>query len=237
MNVHGVGAGIPPNRNIGRGAGADSGQVQPPVAESTPSESGKTRGVIRLLQEGHFKGVVDVRLRINFHDEISQLGSQAVGEEFSEASEPFFAGVDEGFENLLTAISATVDQTTSATDLFDSFKTSINGLADAFLNGGGADFGSVASQIQTDFDSFIVQLQVELDLQVDDSFLDDFRSAFTQRLGQLADSVSSTANVLPEISAASENGVAYAKFMEILNGLNAPAPDAQAEPPLPEVLA
>ena len=74
-------------------------------------------------------------------------------------------------------------------------------------------------------------------MQVDDSFLDDFRSAFTQRLGQLADFVSSTANVLPEISAASENGVAYAKFMENLNGLNAPAPDAQAEPPLPEVLA
>jgi hypothetical protein len=26
--------------------------------------------VIRLLQAGHFKGVADVRLRINFHEEL-----------------------------------------------------------------------------------------------------------------------------------------------------------------------
>lgn len=34
------------------------------------------RGVIRQLQEGHFRGVADVRLRINFHDEIAALENE-----------------------------------------------------------------------------------------------------------------------------------------------------------------
>lgn len=237
MNVHGVGAGIQPNRQVGRNAAANSDTVQTPAAESAPSESGKTSGVIRLLQEGHFKGVADVRLRINFNDEIAQLGSQAVGADFAAASEAFFAGLDTKFENLLTAVAATVDQTTSATDLFNTFKTSINDLALAFLNNGGTDFASVASLIQTDFDAFVAELQVQLDLQVDDSLLDDFRAAFTLLLGQLADSVASSAQALPVVSPPSGNGVAYAKFMDILNGLNAPAPDAETDPPLPDILA
>ncbi len=32
----------------------------------------KVPGVIRLLEAGHFKGVADVRLRINFHDQLEQ---------------------------------------------------------------------------------------------------------------------------------------------------------------------
>ena len=45
------------------------------VAEAGESEE-KTRGVIRLLQAGHFKGVADVRLRINFHEELQALENQ-----------------------------------------------------------------------------------------------------------------------------------------------------------------
>jgi len=45
------------------------------VTEKSESEE-KTRGVIRLLQAGHFKGVADVRLRINFHEELQALENQ-----------------------------------------------------------------------------------------------------------------------------------------------------------------
>ena len=37
--------------------------------DSDESDTGAS-GVLRLLQDGHFKGVADVRLRINFHEEI-----------------------------------------------------------------------------------------------------------------------------------------------------------------------
>jgi hypothetical protein len=46
--------------------------VTPEVENSNQSQ----RGVIRQLQEGHFKGVPDVRLRINFHDEIVALENE-----------------------------------------------------------------------------------------------------------------------------------------------------------------
>jgi len=62
----------------------DSVQAVSEAPETENSAEGQ-KGVIRLLQEGHFKGVADVRLRINFHDEISaieneQLKSVADGE-------------------------------------------------------------------------------------------------------------------------------------------------------------
>lgn len=50
-------------------------------ADAAPEREGaaeRARGVIRLLQEGHFKGVADVRLRINFFDELQAAGSARV---------------------------------------------------------------------------------------------------------------------------------------------------------------
>jgi hypothetical protein len=38
----------------------------------------KLRGVIRNLMNGHYKGVADVRLRINFHDELTSLEQGSV---------------------------------------------------------------------------------------------------------------------------------------------------------------
>ena len=46
-----------------------------PKAPKTENSAEGQKGVLRLLQEGHFKGVADVRLRINFHDEISAMES------------------------------------------------------------------------------------------------------------------------------------------------------------------
>jgi hypothetical protein len=54
-------------------------------APETENSAEGQKGVLSLLQEGHFNGVADVRLRINFYDEISameneQLKSVADGE-------------------------------------------------------------------------------------------------------------------------------------------------------------
>jgi hypothetical protein len=43
------------------------------------------RGVLRLLQEGHFKGVADLRLRINFFDQLAAIGQGESGEESTDA--------------------------------------------------------------------------------------------------------------------------------------------------------
>ena len=67
----------------------DEGLLGPASAEneSTVEQTGESTdadGVIRLLQEGHFKGVSDLRLRINFFDQLSAIEAQqlqAVAEE------------------------------------------------------------------------------------------------------------------------------------------------------------
>ena len=38
---------------------------------------GEAKGVVRLLQEGHFKGVADLRHRINFHEQLQHATNQA----------------------------------------------------------------------------------------------------------------------------------------------------------------
>ena len=40
------------------------------------TEDSDSDGVLRLLQEGHFKGVSDIRLRINFYNELAAIEAQ-----------------------------------------------------------------------------------------------------------------------------------------------------------------
>ena len=55
------------------------------AVQADAAESEESKGVIRLLQAGHFTGVADVRLRINFHDQLQQLEAQNAGKAFAEA--------------------------------------------------------------------------------------------------------------------------------------------------------
>lgn len=69
---------------------------EPPVAdepEPTEEETQEARGVLRLLQEGHFKGVADIRLRINFSEELAdaQLAGLSTPKGNGKAYEKFLA--------------------------------------------------------------------------------------------------------------------------------------------------
>lgn len=48
----------------------------PSAGEGEESGAEQVKGVLRLLQEGHFKGVADVRLRINFFEELKAMESE-----------------------------------------------------------------------------------------------------------------------------------------------------------------
>ncbi len=252
MNVNGVGAGIRPNQS-GRTASDPAPAVQPPVDLSASRNADKSKGVVRLLQEGHFKGVAEVRLRINFQNEIAQLGADSVHSGFDDKLQFFLTGVQQEFEDLFTAIGATEEQAASASALFDGFKSAINDIANAFLNGGGVNFSALSGQVQSDFDSFIINLQIELhiepvappavpvegspepEISTENSFLDQFRSAFANHLSSFISELNSLANALPELSGPSGNDAAYSKFLAILEGLNTAS--ASQESALPEILA
>ena len=249
MNIHGLGAGATAYGQVRQNADSAHPKVKNEKTDPTASEPAKVKGAVRLLQAGHFKGVADVRLRINFHEELSQLGSQNVKAEFESASEDFLAGLDEGFSNLNEGTGATEDQLSSATELFDGFKSSIQDQANVFFKDSGTDFRALANSFQAGFEALVSELQTLLAAATADSSpadstdepsegspFDDFRALFSAQLDQLVDSVEQAPSVLPEVSEPTGNGVAFAKFMEILDGLNAAETDAEPDALLPEIL-
>jgi hypothetical protein len=111
MQVDGI------NQPNGHAYGLQKQQQEEPEIEETTTESAEPtgeesngeqeKGVIRLLQEGHFKGVSDVRLRINFFDELAGIETaqkQVATEENVNGILESVGGVVESFlgENELT---------------------------------------------------------------------------------------------------------------------------------------
>jgi len=76
-----------------RKASPDSVNLSNDCRVSAEDQTENASGVMRLLQEGHFRGVSDVRLRINFHDQISAL-------EAAETASRLDAGIQDLTENL-----------------------------------------------------------------------------------------------------------------------------------------
>ena len=87
---------------------SDAGASEPtPVANApttTPEEKPDGKGVLRLLEAGHFKGVADLRLRMNFAEELESR-------ELPELSKP--QGNGRAYERFLAAYNASFMQTES----------------------------------------------------------------------------------------------------------------------------
>lgn len=128
------------------------------VASDAKSDDNKVRGVMRLLQDGHFRGVADVRLRINFNDEISALQSEATG-----------AVIEKGVEDIVGALQSELTASLEANPLDENLAASIDESSTLMF----AEFMSIQqsntgesspqtsviiSEIQTAFDTFITSI-------------------------------------------------------------------------------
>jgi hypothetical protein len=69
-------------------AEAPPAEPSPEQPEAAPEYDGRAKDVIRKLMEGHFKGVADVRLRINFHEELMGLEQGRVAQAIAPQTEP-----------------------------------------------------------------------------------------------------------------------------------------------------
>lgn len=250
MNVRGIQSGFQAGASgVSRADAAKGRNAAEPA--SIPGANGKAKGVVRLLQEGHFKGVADIRLRINFQDQIGAANAAATEENFAAAIAEFEANIEVAFTNFLEGFVPTEEQGNAATELFNTFKATVSDIANAFLGSGGGDIDAFVGQLESDFEAFIIDLQTALEItppapandvepvevttdipeevSVENSFLDDFRAAFAEELSALVDALQKGAQELPELSSPNGNGQAYAKFLEILEGLQAPEP-AESDP-------
>ena len=177
------------------------------------------KGVIRLLMEGHFKGVSDVRLRINFNDEIAEIEAaqmqtvsgqkmggvlESVGGVVgsfladNELTEEEVAGVSEAKENFLQAVNGADDPAGAVADAFATFLELIQGLVPP----------PPPPESGPDWDGFI----------------DNLQSSFSGAMDDLTTAVSAV-SVLPPLSEPNGNGVAYDKFLAIYNEMRGIVPD------------
>jgi hypothetical protein len=225
----------------------ETGNIKPNNGVESNGET-KVPGVIRLLQEGHFKGVADVRLRINFHDQLQGIA----GASQSLALEP-------GGASVVSAVEEAVNALLASDDLTDEQRTEIQNLLDKFIDNvdqisadNGDDFFANIKSAFAEFSTGLREfLGVGLELApaeettpvegVDagaavgeepsetpglsiEELVAAIESAFSEAIAALQEAVAQAGSILPESSEPNGNGVAYQKFVDILEGLQEDIP-------------
>ena len=229
---------------------------EPSSTEPQPElqENDAEKGVLRNLLAGHFKGVSDVRLRINFFEELAAIEAAKVQTVAAEK----VGGVLESIGGVVTTFLE------SENELTPEQITTVSELHKTFTQAAGESQNDPAVDLTTAFDDFVEALRnlftppeqtqeettipetedggtakgsstTELSWQ---TFLDNLQSAFTTASDEITKSFSDL-QILPELSEPNGNGVAYEKFLAIYNdlrGLNTAAVEQSVNEPVDVVV-
>jgi len=192
----------------------------------------EARGVLRLLMAGHFRGVADVRLRINFHEELAALETAAARAAAEEAVADVTGAVSARLEELLQSDELTEDQQTAAASFGEDF-------AQAAADAPSTD--DVAGALNAAFDGLLASLTDLLTPEPADEgaasfgdFVAGLQEAFAAATAGLAETLSGE-QALPPLSPPNGNGTAYAKFLAAYNDLRGIAGPAGEPPPETDV--
>jgi hypothetical protein len=181
----------------------------------------KVKGVVRLLQEGHFKGVADVRLRINHFEELSGLEHESLAQAAEEGLPALLDAVNSQVQFLLDSGELTGEQASGVSEAQALFNTQVEEAVGAFVNGHGIQASALVQDVQSAFDALA----------------DALSPLLTALEGAVAEAV--TAPV--ETKAGTESVVATAVRVETVGALEAsaatsaavesePVPTAEAPP-------
>lgn len=116
-------------------------------------EGHRGKGVLRLLEAGHFKGVADVRLKINFHDELAARAQASTGPVIENGLNELTAKLDGGLASLAADLGLDEASTESVESLLVAFSDQLASAGDAL------DAGSLATAIESAFDTLVSQLR------------------------------------------------------------------------------
>ena len=203
-------------------------EPSPPEPESDVqqvNDSEQSKGVLRLLQEGHFRGVADVRLHINFHDELIALETQKL----QSVSEENISSVLESFGGVVNSFLEGEDELT------EEQINAVSQLQEIFVQDVNENHGEPVADINNAFEDFVEALRnlfapaqeqdITSDTENDDvpklpwqTFIEDLQSAFSAAMDELTHALGEV-QILPELSGPSGNGVAYEKFLAIYDEL------------------
>jgi len=232
----GIGASVPQ----GRYSKADA-PVTPPAAkvESNPeidepteaaqAQTPKQPGVIRNLLEGHYKGVADIRLRINFYEELTKIEEDTRSAAAQSNLDGFKAAVDAAFDELLSSEASLPEQESAIGDLRTQFA---NDLAKLTLAGGVEGFmqnvRKLTDSLVESVKALFAPVSEEEPAAVSDAEESpaipsapptlDFETKLLQAISAFRESVENV-SVLPPLSEPSGNGAAYEKFLKIYEAM------------------
>ena len=124
-----------------------------------PDPPEKVKGVIRLLQAGHFKGVADVRLRINFFDELNAAEQDAVKAVVADGLPDVLNTVKSDIETLLQSEQLNEDQSLDVQADYETFVQAVDQVKNEFLASDDPSKGNLIAGVASAFEAFIVTLE------------------------------------------------------------------------------
>jgi len=221
---------------------ADSGEPGSAQNVSKPSSADssvdKPRGVIRNLMDGHYKGVADLRLRINFSNELNALEQSRQADiiaeqtnnllgitrekltekDYMSLSEEQQQAVDNLTENLTGDVesllgrepSKSEDLVTDLQTVFVEFASALKTSLSSEQNAG------VEPPVDGDAGEGDVSETTENPLQ---AFIDELQSSFAMAFDSLEKELSSL-SLAPDLSGPENQGAAYEKFLSIYQAMS-----------------
>ena len=107
------------------------------------------KGMLGLLAEGHFKGVADVRLRINFHDQIQAMKDADLRQTAGESFETFNGSIEGGITALKDSEQLSDEQLAALT----AFEENLGTAQSDFLDSKPLSIEGLMGSLQTEFDA------------------------------------------------------------------------------------
>jgi len=135
-----------------------AGQEKAVTACSFDESGEKTKGVVRLLGEGHFKGVADVRLRINFFDDITALEQHKTAQVAQDGVSGLMQSVNGEIDSILQSEDLGEQAAAVITEASDTFNAGIPQVVDDFVAEGASGTDRLISRLQSTFDEFIANV-------------------------------------------------------------------------------
>ena len=127
-------------------------------------EDSGEKGVIKNLLSGHFRGVSDVRLRINFQEEIAALEAAKVAEATAAGVAEITNTVSGEIETFLATDGLDEETITSITDSLNAFISGETTTATLSATVESATTDDAIAKLQSDFDALIEALNSALGL-------------------------------------------------------------------------
>ena len=218
------------------------GKVDSDDDKSSSLKADNVPGVIRLLEAGHFKGVADVRLRINFHDQLEQRAEDKAADTLRSGADELVKTTASKTDEVRTSFANDEASSQAVQASLGEFSESVDTTIATALKADDLDLDAIMSDLRAAFDNLVGGLRdlfgpakpdtLGADTLVSvvpgagdppgpdafDAALTELTDAFDQALSSLIESVESSL-YLPDPSPAPGNGSAYDKFLAVYHNL------------------